>query len=190
MPFQTTDWTLIVEAAGDDSAAARGALGRLCEAYWYPVYALIRRQGYLKADTQDLTQGYFARFIEKAYAKDVTPEAGRFRAFVLASVRHCLSNERDLERAQKRGGGRQPLSLDAATAEERYALEPVDPVTPERLFELAWAGSVLDHALERLAQATAQTDGRERFEQLKACLAIDDAPPQYRELAAEWGLSG
>lgn len=189
MPFQTTNWTLIVEAAGDDSSVARSALAQLYEAYWYPVYAFIRRQGYSESDAEDIAQGYFTRFIEKGYVKDLTPEAGRFRAFVLASLRHYISNERDRERAQKRGGGRRLVPLDAASGEERYAHEPVDPVTPERLFERAWAEAVLQHAIDRLARETAETDGADRFERLKAHLTGEDEPPEYRELAQAWGVS-
>jgi RNA polymerase sigma factor (sigma-70 family) len=188
MPFQTTNWTLIVRAGNGDSTDGRDALAALCETYWYPVYAFIRRQGYAAADAEDLTQGYFARFIEKEYLKDLTPEAGRFRAFVLASARHFLSNERDRDRAQKRGGGRPSLQLDRPGAEERYALEPVDPATPESLFERAWAGSVLDRALERLGTEAAHAEGRERFEQLKAHLTGEDEPSAYRELAEAWGV--
>jgi RNA polymerase sigma factor (sigma-70 family) len=188
MPFQTTNWTLVVQAAGGDSTGARDALATLCGAYWYPVYAFIRRQGYPAADAEDLTQGYFTRFIEKEYVKDLKPEAGRFRAFVLASVRHFLSNERDRERADKRGGGRSSVALDGVNAEERYALEPVDPATPESLFERAWATSVLDRALERLANEAAQGDGSERFDQLKAHLTGGDDPSTYRDLATAWGV--
>lgn len=188
MPFQTTNWTLIVQAADSDTSAARAALGALCHAYWYPVYAFVRRQGFSAADAEDLTQGYFTRFIEKGYAKELRPELGRFRAFVLASVRNYVSNERDRERAQKRGGGRSPVSLDQASAEERYALEPQDPATPDRLFERAWARSAVDRALGRLANEIARTEGVERFDQLKAHLTGDEEPSTYRELAAAWGV--
>jgi RNA polymerase sigma-70 factor (ECF subfamily) len=187
MPFQTTNWTIVVQASGADTGA-RDALAALCGAYRYPVYVFILKQGYSAADAEDLTQSYFARFIEKEYLKDLKPEAGRFRAFVLASARHFLSNERDRERAQKRGGGRAALSLDAASAEERYALEPVDPMTPETLFERAWANSLLDRALERLRNEASHAEGRERFEQLKAHLTGEDERSAYRELAAAWGV--
>jgi RNA polymerase sigma-70 factor (ECF subfamily) len=188
MPFQTTNWTLIVRAGNGDSTDARDALAALCGTYWYPVYAFIRRQGYSAADAEDLTQGYFARFIEKEYLKDLKPEAGRFRAFVLASARHFLSNERDHDRAQKRGGGRPDLALDAVKAEGRYALERVDPATPESLFERAWAAAVVDRALDRLAQEAAETEGLDRFEKLRAHLTGDDEPASYGELAAAWGV--
>jgi RNA polymerase sigma factor (sigma-70 family) len=188
MPFQTTNWTLIVRAGNGDSTDARDALAALCKTYWYPVFAFIRRQGYSAADAEDLTQGYFTRLIEKECLRDLKPEAGRFRAFVLASARHFLSNERDHDRAQKRGGGRPSLPFDRPGAEERYALEPVDPVTPESLFERAWAGSVVERAVERLGSEAADAEGRERFEQLKAHLTGADEPSTYRELAAAWGV--
>lgn len=188
MPFQTTNWTVIVQAAGDDSSAARSALDELCKGYWNPVNAFIRRQGYAEADAQDLAQGYFTRFIEKEYIKDLSREGGRFRAFVLASLRHYLSNERDRDRALKRGGGRLPLSLDQGSAEERHALEPVDRETPERIFERAWATSLIDHALGRLADEAAHAEGGERFDQAKGHLTGGEDPSAYGELAAAWGV--
>ena len=103
--FETTSWSLILRAASADDEEARLALALLCEAYWYPVYAYVRRQGASAADAEDLTQGYFARFLEKGVVRDVRPELGRFRAFLLVSVRNFLNNERDRERALKRGGG-------------------------------------------------------------------------------------
>jgi RNA polymerase sigma-70 factor (ECF subfamily) len=188
MPFQTTNWTLIVQAAGDDSASARSALAGLCEAYRSPVFAFIRRQGYSREDAEDLAQGYFTRFIEKGYVKGLSREAGRFRSFVLASVRHYLSNERDRERAEKRGGGRALLSLDAARADEHHALEPADHRTPEDVFERAWARCLTDQALNRLAEDMARTGAADRFTQLKAHLTEDDRTTNYRELAEAWGV--
>ena len=189
MPFQTTNWTMVVQASGGgDSSAARDALAMLFETYRDPVYVFIRRQGYSQTDAEDLTQGYFTRFIEKDFVRNLSPDAGRFRAFVLASVRHFLSNERDHDRAQKRGGGRPALPLDAVKAEDRYALEPVDPMTPERLFERTWASIDSRRALTRLAKDCAQAVGIERFEQLKTHLTGEDEPSEYRALARAWGV--
>jgi DNA-directed RNA polymerase specialized sigma24 family protein len=112
----TTNWSLILRAACGDDAEAELAMALLCEAYWYPVYAFVRRQGHSAADAEDLTQGYFARFLEKGFI-GIRPEHGRFRAFVLVSVRNFLHNERDRVRALKRGGGRRLVSLDTVTAE-------------------------------------------------------------------------
>jgi RNA polymerase sigma factor (sigma-70 family) len=188
MPFQTTSWSLILRATVDGSSAAREALARLCERYWPPVYAFVRRQGHSPADAEDLTQSYFARFLEKDYLDDFRPEAGRFRTFLRASVSHFLANERDRERALKRGGGRLPISLDAATAEERLRLEPVDRLTPEALFERQWAAAVLSRCLERLRDEQTASGGRDRFERLKPFLTGDGSDKDYAALARELGL--
>ena len=150
--FETTNWSLILRAASDDDEEARLALALLCEAYWYPVYAYIRRQGSSAPDAEDLTQGYFARFLEKGVVREVHREHGRFRAFLLVSVRNFLNNARDRERAVKRGGGRRLLSLDADRAEERLSAEARDPVTPETLFERSWAQRKIGRTVESLAE--------------------------------------
>lgn len=186
--FDTTNWSVVLRAGSDDSATAREALAVLCEAYWYPVYAMVRRYGHQAADAEDLTQDYFARFLEKGYAKELRPEHGRFRSFLLVSVRNFLHNERDRARAAKRGGGKPRISLDAAAADQRYSLEPVESVTPETLFERAWANEVLARALERLEGEVAETDGRDRFQQLKPHLTGDDQAMGYREIAESWGV--
>ena len=135
----TTNWSLVLRAGADDSSIARAALGGLCEAYWYPVYAMVRRYGHDPTNAEDLTQAYFTRFLEKSWVKEVSPEHGRFRSFLLVSVRNFLNNETDRERALTRGGGQRLVELDGVTAERRYALEPVESSTPETLFERAWA---------------------------------------------------
>jgi len=126
---------VVLAAAKGEGTEARKALGSLCEAYWYPVYAFVRRQGFASEDALDLTQGFFARLIERRGLKDVRPELGRFRSFLLASVRHFLSNERDRENARKRAPSQGLVSLEAETAEDRYLAEPVDALTPETVFE-------------------------------------------------------
>jgi len=187
--FETTSWSLIVQATAESSAAAREGLARLCETYWPPVYAFIRRKGHSPADAEDLTQAYFARFLEKDYLGDFRPEAGRFRTFLRASVAHFVANERDRERAQKRGGGRVPVSIDAATAEEQLRLEPVDRLTPEAVFERQWAASVLERCLQRLRHERAAAEGPERFERLKAFLGGDGPDASYETTARHLGLT-
>jgi RNA polymerase sigma factor (sigma-70 family) len=186
--FNTTNWSLIVRAASADDEEARLALALLCEAYWYPVYAYIRRQGSSAADAEDLTQGYFARFLEKGVIRDVRPERGRFRAFLLVSVRNFLNNERDRERAAKRGGGRRLLSLDADRAEERLAAEPQDPVTPEILFERSWAQTVIGRVHERLELEAARRGTAERLARLRPFLAGSEPEGTYAAIAQEWGV--
>ena len=164
-------------------------MARLFETYWPPVYAFIRRKGHSAAAAEDLTQAYFARFLEKDYIADFRPEAGRFRTFLRASVAHFLANEWDRQRALKRGGGRAPVSIDAATAEERLCLEPVDRLTPEAIFERQWAATVLGLCIELLRDEQA-AGGRGRFERLKPFLCGDEASASYEAAARELGLTG
>lgn len=188
--FDTTNWSVVVRAGSDDSVTAREALATLCEAYWYPVYALVRRYGHGAADAEDLTQDYFARFLEKGYARELRqrPNHGRFRSFLLVSVRNFLHNERDRARAAKRGGGKACISLDAVAAEHRYSIEPVELSTPETLFERAWANTVVARALERLELEVADADGVERFAQLRPHLTGDEPATEYRKIAEAWGV--
>jgi RNA polymerase sigma factor (sigma-70 family) len=186
----TTNWSLVYQAGADDSPAAREALSALCEAYWYPVYAMVRRYGHGSADAEDLTQAYFTRFLEKDWVKELRPEHGRFRSFLLVSVRNFLNNEKDREKAIKRGGGRKPVELDGVSAEKRYTLEPVESTTPETLFERAWAESVLARALKRLEAGETGAGRGERFEQLKGHLTGDTPEATYGELAEAWGVGG
>jgi len=186
--FETTNWSLILRATSDDDEEARLALALLCEAYWYPVYAYIRRQGSSPPDAEDLTQGYFARFLEKGVVRDVHREHGRFRAFLLVSVRNFLNNARDRERAVKRGGGRRLLSLDADRAEERLSAEPRDPMTPETLFERNWAQTVIGRVHERLEQEAARRGTTQRLARLRPFLAGSEPEGTYAAIAREWGV--
>ena len=188
MRFETTNWSLIARATGGSTTEARAALAGLCETYWPPVYAFIRRRGLSPPDAEDLTQSYFACFFEKDYLRDFRPEAGRFRTFLRASISHFLSNEWDRERALKRGGKHVRLSLDAATAEERLRLEPVDRLTPEAIFERTWAAALLARCLERLREEQKASGGERRFLRLKAFLTGDGASVEYAALARELGL--
>jgi RNA polymerase sigma-70 factor (ECF subfamily) len=185
--FETTSWSLIVQAQADDSAEAREAMSRLFEIYWPPVYAFIRRRGQSPAEAEELAQAYFARFFEKKYARDFRPEAGRFRTFLRVSIAHFLANEWDRERALKRGGATRTFSFDAAPVEERYRLEPVDGLTPEAIFERNWAAALLARCLERLRAEEAE--GRPgRFDILKRFLVGDDAAG-YASAASELGIA-
>ncbi len=179
----------MLAAGGTDSQEARRALAALCEAYWYPIYAFVRRQGCSAEDAADLTQGYLLQLLEKGALKGLRPEVGRFRSFLFASIKHFLSNERDRARALKRGGGRTPFSLDAEAAESRYRIEPADGLTPEKLFERRWATAVLQRAMVRMRSEIADSGDAGRFERLKAYLTGDDPEPAYRTVAAELGMT-
>jgi RNA polymerase sigma factor (sigma-70 family) len=190
MRFETTNWSLILQARAGAATPAREALASLCASYWPPVYAFIRRRGRTPADAEDLTQSYFARFFEKGYVSAFRPEAGRFRTFLLTSVTHFLANEWDRERALKRGGGVRHLSLDAASAEERLRLEPVDRATPEAIFERQWTAAVLARCLERVRAEQTASGTLARFERLKSFLTGEGVPgDDYASLAPELGLS-
>jgi DNA-directed RNA polymerase specialized sigma24 family protein len=187
--FSTTSWSLILRAASLDDAEARLALSLLCEAYWYPVYAYVRRQGASAPDAEDLTQAYFARFLEKGVVREVQPGQGRFRSFLLVSVRNFVHNERDRANAVKRGGGHRLVSLDAQAAEERWRAEPVDPTTPESAFERSWAASVIGHATERMERALIRRGAGPRLARLRPYLLDEEPDPPYREIASEWGTT-
>lgn len=183
--FQTTRWSLVLTARDDAQADSERALAELCQAYWQPLYAYVRRQGYRAEEARDLTQGYFLRLLEKRFLDDVRPGTGPFRAFLLVSLKHFLSSERERERALKRGGGELPVSLDAEDAERRYRLEPVDHLTPEHVFERRWAQTVVDRALARLRELFALDGKLREFELLRPCLVGDAGRGSYREIAAE-----
>jgi RNA polymerase sigma factor (sigma-70 family) len=187
--FETTSWSVILKAASGDDADARLALALLCEAYWYPVYAYIRRQGSTPVDAEDLTQAYFARFLDKKVARDVRPERGRFRTFLLVSVRNFLHNERDKVRARKRGGDIRLISLDAELAEGRLQALPVDTLTPEVLFERSWALTVVERVRERLLQDAARRGTSERTARLYPYLTGAEPEGSSASLAREWGVS-
>ena len=164
------------------------ALSTLCEWYWYPVYAFVRRMGHGEDEARDLTQAFFTRLLEKEVLKDATPERGRFRSFLLASVRHFLSNERDRRTALKRGGGAVLLPLEFDLAERRYSLEPIDDDSPDRVYERRWAERVLETARQRLMTDHLLHSRRDLYVRLQPFLTGDDVKVPA-ELAAELGMS-
>jgi RNA polymerase sigma-70 factor (ECF subfamily) len=186
--FATTRWSLVLDARDGETHSSEEALAELCESYWFPLYAFVRRQGHGPEDAADLTQAYFAKLLEKEYLQDVRPEAGRFRSFLLASLKHFLYNEWDRRRAQKRGGHVQKISLDTQLAENRYSLEPVERLTPEDLYEQHWALTVLERALSQLARETPESK-RLRFEKLRPFLIGEETDLTYRQIAEDLGMS-
>ena len=158
---------------------------RLCRTYWYPLYVFIRRKGHAHADASDLTQAFFARFLEKRYLRAVDANLGKFRTFLLTSMTHFLVNEWEKSQAQKRGGGMRVLSFDDADADQRYQLEPAEHTTPETLFDRRWAQTVLSVVLDRLAAETEE----KRFEILKGFLLEDKGAVSYEAASSELGMS-
>ncbi len=187
--FLTTHWSLVLRAGGEESSQAEEALAELCECYWYPLYAFVRRRGNQAAEAQDLTQEFFLRLLEKNYVAQAQRERGRFRAFLLASMKNFLANQRDRERAVKRGGGRRIVSLDFRTAEARYAREPRDDATPERLFERQWTLTLLARVLDGLRAQYAAAGNERQFERLKAFITSEKGAVPYAEVGEELGLS-
>ena len=180
--FEVTRWSIVVAAGAANSECAHKALAHLCSSYWYPLYAFVRRNGRSVEDAQDLTQGFFARLLEKRDLAAVDRDKGKFRSFLLASMKHYLANEWDRARAQKRGGGQRLISLDAESAETRYQLEPADESSAEKIYERRWALALLDQVLGRLRDEFTR-DGKERvFDELKAALTGGKIP--YAEIAA------
>jgi RNA polymerase sigma-70 factor (ECF subfamily) len=189
MRWATTSWTQVLAARDAPSTEAREALEALCRAYWYPLYVFVRRLGEGPEDARDITQGYFAQLLEKGYLDDYDPERGRFRVFLMASIRNFLSKERERDQALKRGGGTQIVSLDDTDAEGRYSHEPVEPLTPEQVFERRWALTLLERVLERLQAELAAAGREQEFERLRGLLTGEQPKMPYRDVAAELGMS-
>jgi RNA polymerase sigma factor (sigma-70 family) len=187
--FMTTRWSLIIAAGGPSGERSTDALATLCEAYWYPAYAFIRRQGHDADAARDLTQEFFTRVLEKHYFRDADRTLGRFRAFLLTAIRHFLSNQRDRGHALKRGGRMQMLSLDVETAEDAYQLEGRDDLTPEKLFDARWASVLLDRALTRAKQEYVAADKSVLFDHLKGFLTGDSEDVPYAETARTLGMT-
>jgi RNA polymerase sigma factor (sigma-70 family) len=177
---------LAARDAKDQMAAT--ALDELCRAYWFPLYVYVRRRGASPEDAEDLTQGYFAALIERGYLTQVDRERGKLRSFLLTTIKHYLADEWDKTRTLKRGHGQRLVSIDAASAEERYAMEPADEASPDRLFDRRWALTLLDNVLAALRADYANAGQERMFDGLKKFLAWNSATEAYRETAAELGM--
>ena len=186
--FATTQWSLVLAAGQRDTEDARSALARLCSIYWYPVFAFVRRQGFPADDAQEITQGFFARLIEKNDVGAADRSRGRFRSFLLTACQHFISNERDRERALKRGGGSVPLSIDAAAAEARYAGALAHSETPERLYDRQWSMSLLAGVLDDLRNEYVAAGKERLYDRLKDFLTFDDAGT-HAGAAADLGMT-
>jgi RNA polymerase sigma factor (sigma-70 family) len=180
---------VVLTAGASDTTGAQHALEKLCQTYWYPLYAYVRRRGFSPPDAEDLTQEFFARFLEHDWVANADREKGRFRTFLLSAMNHFLANEWDKARAQKRGGGAALLPLQFDTAETRYGQEPADDVTPEQHFERRWALALLETVTSRL-RAEYEQDGKGNlFAALHPCLVGERTAQPYEELAKKLGLT-
>ena len=186
--FVTTRWSVVLSAGRDDTPHAGAALEKLCRAYWFPLYAYVRRRGYSVEDAQDLTQEFFARVLERHWLARADQAKGRFRTFLLTAMERFLANEWDKVRALKRGGGVRNVPIKLDTAETRYGVEPADTTTPEQAFEYRWALTLLDEVVGQLEEEFREHSQAELFTALKPCLVGDRASQPYAELAATLGM--
>lgn len=192
--FATTQWSIVLTAGRGEVPQAQDALEKLCQTYWYPLYAYVRRRGYSPADAEDLTQEFFAWLLERKWLGKADPQRGRFRSFLLTSISNFLSNEWDKAMTQKRGGGK-IISLERDEAENRYSWQPLSynipesSFTPEQSFEWRWALTLLDQVMGRLGAEFEQENKKELFEALKPCLLGESSGQPYATLASKLGMS-
>jgi RNA polymerase sigma-70 factor (ECF subfamily) len=187
--FDTTRWSIVAAAGQQRSPETDAALATLCQTYWQPLYAFLRRSGQPAAEAQDLVQQFFATLLEKNYLESADPERGRFRTFLLVMLKRFASKQRERDGALKRGGGTTTLSLDFATAEDQCRLEPVDAWTPEKEYERRWALTLLDRVLARLAAEYAERGRAVLFEQCRPFLTGDAGAPSYAATARALGMT-
>ncbi len=186
--FRTTRWSVVARAGESGDADSAEALEQLCRTYWYPVYCFVRRYGHSPDEAEDLVQGFFAKLLEKNYLAQADRDRGKFRTFLLASVKHYLTNEKDRAEAKKRGGGVEIIPLEGEIAEEKFSREPSTNETPELLFEKRWADALLETSLVRLRSELDGGGKVRRFDHLKPFL-MRQKDASYREAAEKLGLS-
>lgn len=187
--FENTRWSIVLAAGRKSSPQARAALATLCEAYWFPLYAFVRSQGYAVYDAQDLTQEFLARLLDKNYVASADRSKGRFRTYLVACVKHFLANQRDRARAKKRGGSRAILPLDFGAAESRLCHEPAHTQTAERVFAKRWAVNLLERVLGQLRADFEAADKTLLFERLKDYLTASTKSASYAQVAVELDMT-
>jgi RNA polymerase sigma-70 factor (ECF subfamily) len=182
--FVTTHWSVVLSAREKDSPRSAAALETLCRTYWYPLYAYLRRQGRPPHDAQDLTQGFFARLLQKDYLQAAAREKGKFRTFLLVALKRFLANEWDREHALKRGGFARVVSIDQEVAESRFAAEPSHNVQPYVLFDRQWAMTLLERTMTQLQEEYVSSGRAKLFEYLQSCLVREESALPYAQIAA------
>ena len=187
--FVTTHWTVVLAAGDRASPLAAEALEQLCRLYWYPLYAYVRRKGHSPQDAEDLTQAFFAHFLEGNYVARASRQRGRFRSFLLTSLQNFLAHEWERARAVKRGGGRTLLPWDEVSVESRYQLEAASDLTPDKILEERWASTLFQKTLAGLQQEFAAAGHSKQFDRLKGFLSTEAQAGAYTELAASLGMS-
>ncbi len=187
--FATTHWSVVLEAGGQDTPQSAAALEQLCRTYWYPLYAYLRRTGCNPPDAEDLVQGFFLYLMEGQILRSVAREGGRFRSFLLGTLKNFVSDQRDKASAQKRGGGRRLVSWESAEAEHRFMLEPANVESAERLFERRWVLALLERAMERLQHECASAGKAELFAHIEGFISGEKGLASYADVAAQMKLS-
>jgi RNA polymerase sigma-70 factor (ECF subfamily) len=181
--FVTTHWSVVLSAQDSRGRGAREALESLCRDYWFPLYSYARRTGHAPPEAEDLTQGFFARLLEKDYLKAAAQDKGRFRTFLLVALKRFMANEWDRQHAQKRGGFAPMVSIDQELAESRFAAEPAHNLSPDLLFDRQWAVTLLERTMTQLRTEYAATGRAHLFECLCNCITKDESAPPYAEIA-------
>ena len=179
----------MLAAGSGNSPQANVALEELCHTYWYPLYAYVRRQGHSREDAEDFTQGFFTRLLEKNFLEGITNDKGKFRSFLLVAVKRFLANEWDRANRQKRGGGALTLSLDWQDADNRYQIDPADHLSPDKLYDRAWAVTVLEHVITRLRDEHGAEGKTALYEQLKPFLMMGKSEIPYAQAATTLKLT-
>jgi DNA-directed RNA polymerase specialized sigma24 family protein len=187
--FAATRWSVVLVAGRRSSPDSRRALQSLCEAYWYPLYAYVRRRVSDVNDAHDLTQAFFAELLAKNYVGTAQAERGRFRAFLLTALKHFLSKEWEKARAQKRGGGKAPIPLDFESADSHYSIEPARGLTAEQIYDREWAVALLGRIVQRLEQESTQADKPRQFQELKGFLIGEHGGSTYADAATRLGVT-
>src|SRR5262245_8574370 len=186
--FTTTHWSVVLAARRGTSSEAPAALEQLCQTYWYPLYAYVRRWGYGEPDAEDLTQGFLAHLLAQPFLEGVAREKGKFRSFLLASLQNFLADQKDRATALKRGAGQRCISLDGDEAAARYAREPIDTLSPDKLFERRWAMVLLERAQDRLQAEYRAADKAQLYETLRQFNTGGSSELTYSEGAAQLGI--
>lgn len=187
--FATTRWSVVISAGHNSSPDSKRALASLCETYWYPLYAYVRRRVPDVNEAQDLTQAFFAELLEKNYVGSATRERGRFRAFLLTAFKHFLSKEWEKAKTQKRGGGRAPLSLDFDSADSSLRIDPAAGLTAEQFYDQQWVITLLGQIMERLEAEFVRNGKLRQFAELKGFIIGDHARTTYTQVAARLNMT-
>lgn len=187
--FRTTHWSVVLAAKRSDSPERMAALTALCQGYWYPLYAFVRRQGRDRQEAEDLTQEFFAQLLEKNSLAAVQPELGRFRSFLLASLKNFVANDWRRTHTARRGGEYPIISWDDQPGEDRYLREPTHDATPEKLFEQSWALTLIQTVLEQMKEEYADAGKSQLFESIHASLCEEEGAGTYAEIATKLNMT-